>query len=106
MAERLAPLPYGDLSQPAPAWLLDTLDGQLDLAPGSLTAGIATYDNTALSPRAAALSVAVPPDEGASGQARLLLAVQVALWVAALIVLARLSTDENRRRRASRGETR
>ena len=106
VAERLAPLPYGDLSQPAPAWLLDTLDGQLDLAPGSLTAGIATYDNTALSPRAAALSVAMPPDEGASGQAQLLLAVQVALWVAALIILSRLSTDENRRRRASRGESR
>lgn len=106
VAERLAPLPYGDLSQPAPAWLFDTLDGQLDLAPGSLTAGIATYDNTALNPRIAELSVAGPPDDSASGLTRLLLAVQVALWVAALMALARLSTGEDRRRRAPRSETR
>ena len=106
VAERLAPLPYGDLSQPAPEWLFETLDGQLDLAPGSLTAGIATYENTALNPPTARLSVALPPEDSASGGTRLLLAVQVALWVAALIVLARLSTDEDRRRRASRDESR
>lgn len=106
VAERLAPAPYGDLSQPAPEWLFDMLDGQLDLAPGSLTAGIATYHNTAPKPPTAELSVAVPLDDSASGLTRLLLAVQMALWVVALIGLARLSTDEGRRPRASRGATR
>ena len=105
VAERLAPAPYGELSQPAPEWLLDMLDGQLDLAPGSLTAGIVTYQNTALKPPTAELSVAVSPDDSASGLTRLLLAIQMALWVAALIGLARLSTDEDRRRRAPQGET-
>ncbi len=106
VAERLAPLPYGDLSQPAPEWLFDMLDGQLDLAPGSLTAGIATYHNTAPIPPAVEVSAAPLPDDGASGLTRMLLAVQVALWAAALIVLVRLSTDEDRRRRAPRGEAR
>ncbi len=106
VAERLAPAPYGDLSQPAPEWLFDMLDGQLDLAPGSLTAGIATYHNTVLEAPAAELSVAGPPDDSASGLTRLLLAVQLALWVAALIGLARLSTDEERQRRAPRERAR
>ena len=106
VAERLAPAPYGDLSQPAPEWLFDMLDGQLDLAPGSLTAGIATYHNTTPMPPTAELSVAVSPDDRASGPTRLLLAVQLALWVVALIGLARLSSDEESRRRSSRGETR
>ena len=106
VAERLAPAPYGDLSQPAPEWLFDMLDGQLDLAPGSLTAGIATYHNTALIPPTAELSVAASPDDSASGLTRLLLAVQLALWVVALIGLARLSTDEDSRPRSSGGETR
>ena len=106
VAERLAPAPYGDLSQPAPEWLFDMLDGQLDLAPGSLTAGIATYHNTALIPPTAELSVAASPDDSASGLTRLLLAVQLALWVVALIGLARLSTDEESRPRSSGGETR
>ncbi|WP_420436765.1 glycosyltransferase [Candidatus Poriferisocius sp.] len=106
VAERLAPAPYGDLSQPAPRWLFEMLDGQLDLAPGSLTAGIATYHNTALKPSTTELSVAVSPDDSASGLTRLLLAVQLALWVAALIGLARISTDEASRRRALRGEMR
>ena len=52
VAERLAPAPYGELTQPAPQWLFDMLDGQLDLAPGALTAGIATYENTAADPSA------------------------------------------------------
>lgn len=106
VAERLAPAPYGDLSQPAPEWLFDMLDGQLDLAPGSLTAGIATYHNTTPMPPTAELSVAVSPDDRASGPTRLLLAVQLALWVVALVGLARVSTDEESRRRSSRGETR
>ena len=106
VAERLAPAPYGDLSEPAPEWLFDMLNGQLDLAPGSLTAGIATYHNTSLKPPTAELSLAVSPNDSASGLTRLLLAVQLALWVAALIGLARLSTDEVIRRRIPRGETR
>ena len=104
VAERLAPAPYGDLSQPAPEWLFDTLDGQLDLAPGSLTAGIASYHNTTQIPPAAELSVVVSPDDSASGLTRLLLAVQLGLWLVALIGLARLSTDKASRRRSSRGE--
>ena len=98
VAERLAPVPYGELSQPAPEWLFDTLDGQLDLAPGGLTAGIVTYRNTALDPSAAGAAFTLATEDGSSGLNRLLLAVQVALWAVGLVGLARLSTGEVRRR--------
>lgn len=98
VAERLAPAPYGELALPAPQWLFDTLDGQLDLAPGGLTVGIATYHNTALDLSAARAGFASAPDEGATGLTRLLLAVQVSLWVVAAVGMARLSTGDGRRR--------
>ena len=96
VAERLAPAPYGELSQPAPAWIFDMLGGQLDLAPRGLTSGIATYHNTAAAPEAVSAAVGQPPETGISGVARLLLAVQLALWAVALVGLARLSTVEGR----------
>ena len=108
VTERLAPLPYGDLSKPAPEWLFNTLDGQLDLAPGSVTAGIATYHNTASVLPRAELSLAPPTGDtasGSSGPTRLLLAVQIALWVAALIGLAWLGPSADRRRKALQGGT-
>lgn len=95
VAERLAPAPYGELSQPAPEWLLNMLDSQLDLTPGGLTTGIATYHNTAISPEAA---FELSPDDGTSAPVRLLLAVQIALWVVGLVGIARLSTGEGLRR--------
>ncbi|MCQ3811474.1 MAG: glycosyltransferase [Acidimicrobiia bacterium] len=98
VAERLASAPYGELSQPAPRWLFEMLDGQLDLAPGGLTAGIATYHNTALDPSMARAAIGPSPDDGTSGLTTLLMAVQVALWTVALVGLARLSTSEGRRR--------
>ena len=96
--ERLAPAPYGELFQPAPQWLFDTLDSQLDLAPGGLTAGIATYHNTAMDGENLDASLDFSPDDGTSGVTRLLLAVQIVLWVVALVGIARLSTGEGRRR--------
>ena len=105
VAERLAPAPYGELALPAPQWLLDTLDGQLDLAPGGLTAGIATYHNTALGPSTASAGFALAPDGGAAGLTRLLLAVQVSLWVVAAVGLARLSTGDRRRRAGTQAAT-
>ena len=98
VAERLAPAPYGELALPAPQWLFDTLDGQLDLAPGGLTSGIATYHNTALGPSTASAGFAPAPDGGSAGLTRLLLAVQVSLWVVAAVGLARLSTGDRHRR--------
>ena len=98
VAERLAPAPYGELSQPAPEWLFDMLDGQLDVAPGGLTSGIATYHNTAFDSSAASAAFAPTTEDGASALTRLLLAVQVALWAVGLVGLARLSTGEVRRR--------
>ncbi|MCY3577266.1 MAG: glycosyltransferase family 2 protein [bacterium] len=98
VAERLAPAPYGELSQPAPEWLFEMLAGQLDLAPGGLTAGIATYHNTAMGRDAAGAAFAFAADDGTSAVTRLLLAVQVALWIVALVGLARLKTSEGRRR--------
>ena len=98
VAERLAPAPYGELSQSAPQWLFEMLDGQLDLAPGGLTAGIATYHNTALDPSVAGAAFGPAPDDGTSGSTRLLLAVQVVLWTVGLVGLARLSTSGGRRR--------
>ena len=98
VAERLAPAPYGELTQPAPPWLFEMLDDQLDLAPGGLTAGIAVYHNTALDSSTARSASDLAPDHGTSGLTRLLLAGQVALWAAGLVGLARLSTGETRRR--------
>ncbi len=98
VAERLAPPPYGELSQPAPEWLFDMLDSQLDLVAGGLTAGIDTYHNTAASPEALRAAVGPSPDDGASALTRLLLAVQIVLWVVALVGIARLSTGERGRR--------
>lgn len=96
--ERLAPPPYGELSQVAPEWLFDMLDSQLDLVPGGLTAGIATYHNTAASPEDLRAVIGPPPDDGNSDLNRLLLAVQIALWVVGLVGIARLSTGDKRRR--------
>ncbi|WP_419850644.1 glycosyltransferase [Candidatus Poriferisocius sp.] len=101
VAERLAPAPYGELTQPAPEWLFDTLDSQLDLAPGGLTAGIATYHNTAASPEALRTAIGSSPDDGASALTRLLLAVQIVLWVVGLVGMARLSTGDWRRRQGA-----
>ena len=98
VAERLAPAPYGELSQPAPEWLFEMLSGQLDLVPGGLTAGIATYHNTALDLDAAGAGPALPSDDGTSAVTRLLLAVQIVLWVVGLVGIARLSIGEGRRR--------
>ena len=96
--ERLAPPPYGELSQTAPEWLFDMLDSQLDLVPGRLTAGIATYHNTAESPENLRAAIGPPPDDGNSVLNRLLLSVQIVLWVAGLVGIARLSTGDKRRR--------
>lgn len=96
--ERLAPPPYGELSQTAPEWLFDMLDSQLDLAPGGLTAGIAGYHNTAASPDGLRAAIGPPPDDETSPLTRLLLAAQIALWVVALVGIARLSTGDKRRR--------
>ena len=98
VAERLAPAPYGELSQPAPEWLFDMLDGQLDLVPGGLTAGIATYHNTAINPESLGSALELPSDDGTSALTRLLLAVQIALWVVALVGISRLATGDGRRR--------
>ena len=103
VAERLAPAPYGELSQPAPEWLLDMLDSQLDLAPGGLTAGIATYRNTAISPGDLDAALEHPADGGTPALVRLLLAVQVALWMVGLVGIARLITGKGlRRQKAAR----
>lgn len=96
--ERLAPPPYGELSQIAPEWLFDMLDSQLDLVPGGLTAGIATYHNTAASLEDLRAVIEPPPDDGNSDLNRLLLSVQIALWVVGLVGIARLSTGDKRRR--------
>ncbi|MCY3863069.1 MAG: glycosyltransferase family 2 protein [bacterium] len=96
--ERLAPPPYGELSQSAPDWVFDMLDSQLDLVPGGLTAGIATYHNTAASPQELRAAIGRPPDDGNSDLNRLLLSVQIALWVVGLVGIARLSTGDKRRR--------
>ncbi|MYB08630.1 MAG: glycosyltransferase [Acidimicrobiia bacterium] len=96
--ERLAPPPYGELSQSAPEWLLDMLDSQLDLVPGGLTSGIATYHNTAAGPEDLRAAIGPPPDDGNSDLNRLLLSVQIALWVVGLVGIARLSTGDKRRR--------
>ncbi|WP_419928348.1 glycosyltransferase [Candidatus Poriferisocius sp.] len=96
--ERLAAPPYGELSQIAPEWLFDILDSQLDLVPGGLTAGIATYHNTAASPEDLRAAIGLPPDDGNSDLNRLLLSVQIALWVVGLVGIARLSTGDKRRR--------
>ncbi len=53
--ERLAPAPYGHLYRAAPAWLIATLDGQLDLIPISLTSKTITYRNIAYSDAATTL---------------------------------------------------
>ncbi|MCY4193556.1 MAG: glycosyltransferase [bacterium] len=98
VAERLAPAPYGELSQPAPQWLVDMLDSQLDLVPGGLTAGIASYRNTAIDPEGLGAALQFPPDDGTSALVRLLLALQVALWVAAVAGFARLCVGEGRSR--------
>ena len=97
VAERLAPAPYGELSHPAPKWLLDMLDSQLDLVPGGLTAGIVTYRNTAISAVDLGAALEGSPDDGTAALARLLLAVQIALWVVAVVGIARLSAGEGRR---------
>ena len=97
VAERLAPAPYGELTQAAPEWLFDMLDGQIDLAPGALTAGIATYENTAADPSATDRAGVVLSDDGTSGTTRLLLAAQIVLWALALVGLARLSSGRSRR---------
>ncbi|MCY3910342.1 MAG: hypothetical protein OXF99_02440 [bacterium] len=102
VAERLAPAPYGELSQPAPEWLFEMLAGQLDLVPGGVTAGIATYHNTALDLGGASTGGAITSGDGTSAVARLLLAVQVALWIVGLVGLARLKTSEGRRRPRAR----
>ena len=96
--ERLAPPPYGELSQIAPEWLFDMLDSQLDLVPGGLTAGIATYRNTAASPEDHRTAIGAPSDDGNSDLNRLLLSVQIALWIVGLVGIARLSTGDKRRR--------
>ncbi|MXZ76819.1 MAG: glycosyltransferase family 2 protein [Acidimicrobiia bacterium] len=96
--ERLAPPPYGELSQSAPEWLLDMLDSQLDLVPGGLTSGIPTYHNTAAGPEDLRAAIGPPPDDGNSDLNRLLLSVQIALWVVGLVGIARLSTGDKRRR--------
>ncbi len=98
VAERLAPAPYGELVQPAPEWLLGMLNGQLDLVPGGLTAGIAAYRNTAISAESLGPALELSPDDGTPALTRLLLAVQIVLWVVALVGLARLATGEGRRR--------
>ena len=98
VAERLAPAPYGELTQPAPKWLFDLLGSQLDLTPGGLTAGIATYRNTAVSSENPGTVVEPLPDGDASAPHRLLLVAQIALWVVALVGLFRLSTGEGLRR--------
>ena len=95
--ERLAPPPYGELSQSAPGWLLDMLDSQLDLVPGGLTSGIPTYHNTAAGPEDLRAAIGPPPDDGNSDLNRLLLSVQIALWVVGLVGIARLSTGDKRR---------
>jgi len=109
--ERLAPPPYGDLVHPAPEWLFDLLDGQLDLVRGGLTAGIAGYRNTALAhmpPQRSSgaeqvgSAMASATGDSASPLSRLWLAVQVAMWVAALVGLARLSTGGDWRRSGTR----
>ena len=98
VAERLAPAPYGKLLQPAPEWLFDLLDGQLDLAPGSLMAGIATYENTAANRSANHPLGDVSSDDGTSGTTQLLLVAQIVLWALALVGLARLTTSKIYRR--------
>ena len=99
--ERLAPPPYGELSQSAPEWLFDMLDSQLDLVPGGLTAGIATYHNTAASPEDLRAAIGPPPGSGNSDLNRLLLSVQIALWIVGLVGIARLSTGDKRRQLGS-----
>ena len=96
--ERLAPPPYGELSQTAPEWLFDMLDSQLDLVPGGLTAGIASYHNTAASPEDLRAVIDPPPDDGNSDLNRLLQSVQIVLWVVVLVRTARLSSGDKRRR--------
>lgn len=98
--ERLAPPPYGELSQNAPEWLFDMLDSQLDLVPGGLTAGIATYHNTAASPTGLSTAIGPSSEGGNSALNRLLLSVQIALWVVGLVGIARLSIGERRRRQS------
>ena len=79
------------------------LDSKLDLVAGGLTAGIASYHNTAASPEALRAAIGPSPDDGASTLTRVLLAVQIALWVVALVGIARLSTGETRRRQSDQG---
>ena len=92
--ERLAPAPYGELTQPAPRWLFDLLDSQLDLTAGGLTSGIASYHNTAATPAATRAALALAPDDGTSGVIRLLVVVQIGVWVAALVGLGAVRRRE------------
>ncbi|MXW42442.1 MAG: glycosyltransferase [Acidimicrobiia bacterium] len=47
VVERLAPAPFGELYRPVPEWLINTLNGQLDLPSVSFTSGIRVYSNIA-----------------------------------------------------------
>jgi GT2 family glycosyltransferase len=60
VAERLAPEPFATSSRPAPPGFVATLDGQLDLEPLDVPAGLTVYRNQAAVPTRAA----VPADTG------------------------------------------
>ena len=61
VAERLAPAPFATASRPTPPGFLATLDGQLDLEPLDVPAGLTVYRNQASFPMRAALPADPPP---------------------------------------------
>lgn len=63
--ERLAPAPFADDELPIPADLADTLDGQLDLEPVDVPAGVLVFRNQAFYPMRAQISTEKAPPRNA-----------------------------------------
>jgi GT2 family glycosyltransferase len=61
VAQRLAPAPFSTDARPTPRGFLATLDGQLDLEPLDVPAGLVVYRNQAAFPTRASLPADPPP---------------------------------------------